>query len=63
MKDDQKNIAHKPQPDYEKAKMDQLRMALKRTPEERFNVLMELIKLNIMLRKAKIIRNPLNKAT
>ena len=42
------------QPDYEKAEMDLLRAALKRTYTERFEMMMQLIKLNLMLKKAVI---------
>jgi hypothetical protein len=44
--------------DYEKAEMDQLRNALKRTYTERFLVMTRLMKIGIMLRKAKITHTP-----
>lgn len=44
--------------DYEKAEIDQLKNALKRTHTERFLVMTRLMKMNIMFRKAKIIRTP-----
>jgi hypothetical protein len=43
-------------PDYEKAELDLLRHALKRSYTERFDKMMQLIKMNIMLRNAKISR-------
>lgn len=39
---------------YEKAEMDLLRDALKRTHKERFLMMTRLMKLNIMLKNAKI---------
>ncbi|MES2328471.1 MAG: hypothetical protein V4539_02645 [Bacteroidota bacterium] len=44
---------------FEKAEMDQLRAALKRTYAERFMMMTELMKMNLMFRKAKITRQPL----
>lgn len=55
---DNKNIVNEPQADYGKAEMDLLRDALKRTPTERFNMLMQLIKVDIMLRNAKVTHKP-----
>jgi hypothetical protein len=43
-------------PDYEKAELDLLRHALKRSYTERFDKMMQLIKMNIMLKNAKISR-------
>ncbi len=48
------SYVNEPQSDYEKAELDLIRNALKRTHTERFEVLMSLIKTNIMLKKAKI---------
>jgi hypothetical protein len=45
---------------FEKAEMDQLRAALKRTHAERFIMMTELMKMNLMFRKAKITRQPLS---
>ena len=45
--------------DYEKAEMDQLRNALKRTYTERFLMMTTLMKMNDMFKKAKIMRTPL----
>lgn len=44
--------------DYEKAEMDLLRDALRRTYTERFLMMTTLMKMNIMFKKAKIIRTP-----
>jgi len=62
MKSDQKD-SNKPTlifkqsvPDYEKAELDLLRDALKRSYTERFDKMMQLIKMNIMLKNAKISR-------
>ncbi len=57
---DDKNILQEPQPDYEKAEMDLLRDALKRSPSQRFDMLMELIKLSYMFKRAKIIHKSVN---
>ncbi|KHD90250.1 hypothetical protein AH06_00075 [candidate division TM6 bacterium Zodletone_IIa] len=43
---------------YEKAELDQLREALKRTYKERFLVMTRLMKMNEMFRKAKITHTP-----
>lgn len=43
---------------YEKAEIDLLRAALKRTYKERFLVMTRLMKMNIMFRNAKIIYTP-----
>jgi hypothetical protein len=53
-----KNIASGPQPDYEKAEMDLLRAALKKTYTERFKTMTTLMKMNIMFRRAKITHQP-----
>lgn len=58
MKEENKNIVNEPQPDYEKAEMDLLRDGLKRTHQERFEMLMTLIKINLTLRRAKITHKP-----
>lgn len=44
---------------FEKAEMDQLRAALKRTHAERFLVMTKLMKMSIMFRNAKITHQPL----
>jgi hypothetical protein len=56
-----KNIMHEPQPDYEKAELDLLRDGLKRTHKERFLFLMQLIKIQNTLKKAKITHKPFPK--
>ncbi len=55
MPDNNKFILNEPEPDYEKAEMDLLRDALRKSYMERFETMMNLIKMNRMLRKAKII--------
>jgi hypothetical protein len=49
-----------PAPDYEKAELDLLRQALKRTHTERFLMMTRLMKIGIMLNRATIIRKPYN---
>ena len=58
MADENKHIVQEPQPDYEKAEMDLLRDALKRTHKERFLFLMQLIKIQATLQRAKITHKP-----
>jgi hypothetical protein len=58
MEQEGKNIMHAPQPDYEKAEMDQLRDALKRSYKERFLMATTLYKVQQTLNKAKITRKP-----
>jgi hypothetical protein len=55
---DNKNILQEPQPDFEKAEMDLLRAALKRSYAERFKMMTTLMKMNVMFRKAKIKHKP-----
>jgi len=45
--------------DYERAELNQLKAALKRSYTERFKMMTTLMKMNIMFKKAKIIRQPL----
>lgn len=54
MDEKNKNILREPEPDYEKAEMDLLRDALKRTHTERFLVMTTLMKRGRMLKNAKI---------
>jgi hypothetical protein len=54
----QKSFLQEPDSFYQKVEMDQLREALKRTPEERFFKMTQLMKLNRMLSKAKITHKP-----
>ncbi len=53
-----KNTASEPQPDYEKAEVDLLREALKKSYTERFKTMTTLMKMNIMFRRAKITHRP-----
>ncbi len=55
-----KNILQEPQPDYEKAEIDLLRDALKRSYSERFLMATRLYKVQQTLKKAKIIHQPYN---
>ncbi len=55
MEDENKHILHEPQPDYEKAEMDQLREALKRTYTERFFIMTKLMRRGKMLKTANFI--------
>lgn len=48
------------QPDYEKAELDMLRAALKRTHTQRFEMMMTLMKVGFTLKKAEIIHRPYN---
>ncbi len=49
------NFLQEPEAFYEKAETDQLRAALKRSSKERFLVMTSLMKMNIMISKAKIV--------
>jgi hypothetical protein len=60
MKKQEQDIVKEPSADYEKAKMDLLREALKRSYEERFHMMTNLMKMNIMFRKAKISHKKLS---
>jgi hypothetical protein len=51
-----KLVLSEPTPDYEKAELDLLRNALNTSYTERFVKMMQLIKMNIMLRNAKITK-------
>ncbi len=53
-----KNIVQEPQADYEKAEMDLLRDALRRSYKERFLMTTTLYKVQLTLNKAKITRPP-----
>ena len=54
MKEKQKYMVQEPQPDYEKAEMDLLREAVKRSYTERFHMMTSLMKMNLMFRKAEV---------
>ena len=58
MRDKKLNIVEEPTADYEKAEMDLLRNALKMSYSERFFVMTRLMKMDIMLRNAKITHKP-----
>lgn len=47
-----------PQPDFEKAETDLLRDAIKRTDTERFQMMTNLMKMNLLFKKAKIVHKP-----
>ena len=59
MKKQEQNIANEPFQDYEKAELDLLRTALNRTYEERFHMMANLMKRNLMFRKAVITHKTL----
>jgi len=52
------NIVNEPRADYEKAEIDLLRDALKRSHKERFLMATRLYKIQQTLQKAKIIHQP-----
>ncbi len=54
----QKSFLQEPDSFYEKAEMDQLKEALRRTHEERFLIMTRLMKMNLLLKKAKITHKP-----
>ena len=54
MKNQEKQIVHESSSDYEKAALDLLKTALKRSYTERFHTMTKLMKMNIMFRKAHI---------
>ncbi len=49
---------NEPQADYEKAELDLLRDGLRSTYTQRFEMMMKLIKVGIMLKNAKIVHKP-----
>lgn len=57
---DEGNFLNVHQPDYEKAEMDQLKDALKRTHKERFLIATSLYKIQQTLNKAVITHKPYN---
>ena len=54
MEKEQKSIVNEPNPDYENGETELLRSALKRSYEERFHMMANLMKMNLMFRKAQI---------
>lgn len=52
MKKEEKNRVQEPVADYEKAEMDLLRNAINRSYTERFHMMTNLMKRNLMFRKA-----------
>ncbi|MGB4773780.1 MAG: hypothetical protein WBP45_01290 [Daejeonella sp.] len=58
MKKQQKNILEEPLANYEKAELDLLKEGLKRSYTERFLMMANLMKRNIMFRKASIQHKP-----
>ena len=54
VKKQEKQIVQEAIPDYEKSELDLIKMALKRSYTERFHAMTRLMKMNIMLRQAKI---------
>ncbi len=60
MASEKKNILQEPLPNYEKAEMDLLRDALKRSYKERFLMTTTLYKVQLTLNKAKITRQKLH---
>jgi len=53
------NISEEPSADYEKAEMDLLKSALKRSHTERFHMMTKLMKMNQMFRQATIKHKPI----
>lgn len=64
LRDENSDIDHQPagvnepEADYEKAELDLIRNALKRSHGERFEIMMSLIKTGIMLKNAKLTHKP-----
>lgn len=58
MEKEKQNIVQEPIADYEKAEIDSLRNALKHSYTERFFIMTRLMKMDIMLRSAKITHQP-----
>ena len=55
---DADNQVNEPQADYDKAELDLLREGINRTYTQRFETMMQLIKVGIMMKNAKIIHKP-----
>lgn len=58
MKKQETPIIQEPSSDYEKAELDLLKTALKRSYTERFHTMTKLMKMNIMFRQAQIKHKP-----
>ncbi len=58
MKDKKLNVLEEPAADYEKAELEQLKLALTRSYTERFFIMTRLMKMDIMLRNSKITHQP-----
>jgi hypothetical protein len=62
VEDKNKNIVSEPVADYEKAEMDLLRNAMKHSYTERFLMMTTLMKMDKMLRLAKVTHKPFPKS-
>ena len=60
MEKEQKSIVNEPIPDYENGETELLRSALKRSYEERFHMMANLMKMSLMFRNAKITHKNLS---
>ena len=60
LKKQDQHILHEPAADYEKAELDLLKTALKRSYTERFHAMTKLMKMNLMFRQAVIRHKPLS---
>jgi hypothetical protein len=58
MKDKKLNVVEEPVADYEKAELDQLKLALTRSYTERFFIMTRLMKMDIMLRNSTVTHQP-----
>ncbi|RPD48214.1 hypothetical protein [Paracnuella aquatica] len=58
---DNNAIPQEPQPDFQKAELDLLRTALKRSYTERFLVMTTLMKRSLMLKNATVFHQPAKK--
>jgi hypothetical protein len=61
MAEEKVHISNELQPDYEKAELDLLRDALRRSHKERFLFLMALVKMQATMQRAKITHRPFQK--